>query len=123
RRHDGNDSLVQQRLEQVDVDALNLAGEQMVDALNDPQRMRDDGVGARGAKVVGGEALEDFVREPVGGVHRELQRVGVGDAGAVEVRGPDALLFAERLDLDGRAVDEHDADVERTQHGDVEENV
>ena len=57
-----------------------------------PIGMGDDGVGAGGAQVVGGKALEDFVREAVGGRERELERRGVGDAGAVEVRGRDALL-------------------------------
>ena len=52
-----------------------------------PIGMRDDGVGAGGAQVVGGQPFENLVREPVGGGERELERGRIGDAGAVEVRG------------------------------------
>ena len=38
RRDDRHDTLREQRLEQLGVDALDLAGEQMVDALNDAER-------------------------------------------------------------------------------------
>jgi hypothetical protein len=42
---------------------------------------------------------------------------------SVEVRSGDTLLCRERLDLGGRAVDEHHADVQRAQDGDVEQQV
>ena len=121
RRNDGHDALREQRLEQLGVHALDLAGEQMIHALNDAHRMRDDGVGAGGAEVVGRKAFENFVREPVGGGERELERGRVGDARAVEVGRLDVLLLGERLDLRRRAVDEHDADVQRAQHRDVQQ--
>jgi hypothetical protein len=38
----------------------------MIHALDDAERMRDDGVGAGRAQVVRGKPLEDFMREPVG---------------------------------------------------------
>ncbi len=69
----------------VGVHALDLAGEQMVHALDDAQRMGDDDVRAGGAQVVGRKPFENFVRQPVGGGERELERGGVGDAGAVEI--------------------------------------
>ena len=68
RRDDRNHALREQRLEQLRVHLLHLAGEQMIHALNDAQRMRDDDVGAGGAQVVGRKAFEDFVRQPVRGV-------------------------------------------------------
>ncbi len=58
----------------------------MIHALDDAHGMRDDGVGGNGAQVVGAQAFENFVREPVGGVERELERGVVGDAHAVEGR-------------------------------------
>ena len=91
RGQDGDDAVVEQLLEQLDVHALDLAGEQVVHAVEDADGVGDDGVGAGGAEVVGGEAFEDFVREPVGGGQGELERGFVGDAGAVEVGGGDAL--------------------------------
>ena len=50
-----------------------------------PMRMRDDGVGAGGAQVVGRKAFENLVRQPVRGGQRELERGRVRDARAVEV--------------------------------------
>ena len=104
-----------------DVHALDLAGEQMVHALNDAHRMGDDDVRAGGAQVVGRKAFENFVRQPVRGGERELERGGVGDAGAVEIGRRDFLLLGQRLDLRRRAVDEHDADVQRPQHRHVQQ--
>ena len=79
-------------LEQLDVHALDLAGEEVVHAVQDAQRVGDDGVGAGGAQVVGGEAFEDFVRQAVGGGEGELEGGFVGDAGAVEVGRGDAAV-------------------------------
>ena len=73
-------------LEHLDVHALDFAGEQVVHAVQDAQRMGDDGIGAGGAQVVGGEPLEDFVREAIGGREGEPERRVVGDAGTIEVR-------------------------------------
>ena len=56
-------------------------------------------------------------------VRASLSVGGVGDAGAVEVARLDALL-ARRAARSGRgAVDEHDADVQRAQHRDIEQDV
>ena len=63
------------------------------------------------------------MRQAVGGGQGELERGFVGDAGAVEVGRRDALLGGQRSDLRGGAVDEHDADVQRAQHGDVHQDV
>ena len=90
RRDDRHDALREQRLEQLGVDALDLAGEQMVHALDDAHGMGDDDVRVGGAEVVGRKTFENFVRQPVGGGQRELERRGVGDAGAVEIGGLDA---------------------------------
>jgi hypothetical protein len=95
----------------------------MVDAVNDPQRDGDDGIGGRRAEVVGGKAAEDLVRDTVGGFNGELQGRGVGYAGAVEVGGLDILLLGERLNLFGSAVHHHHSDVQGTQEGDIKENV
>ncbi len=96
---------------------------QVVHAVEDADGVGDDGVGAGGAQVIGRKAFEDFVRQAVGGGEGELERGGIGDAGAVEVGGRDLLLGGQRFDLRGGAVDEHDADVQRAQHGDVHQDV
>lgn len=80
RGNDGEDALGEQTLEHVDVDAFDLAGEQVVDAAEDAEGMGDDGVGGGGADVVGGEALEDFVGETVGGGEGEFEGGFVGDS-------------------------------------------
>src|SRR5579862_3394800 len=72
-RNDRNNTLVQQRLKKFSIDTLDLPGKQLVDAMDDPQRMRDDGVGAGGAEVVGRKTLKDLVRETVRGFYSELQ--------------------------------------------------
>ena len=106
------------------IDALDFAGEQMVDALNDAQRMGDDGVGAGGAQIVGGEAFENFVRQPVRGGERELQGVGSSVMPLPSrSRRLNFLFRRQRFDLRGGAVDEHDADVQRAQHGDIQQDV
>ena len=84
--------MVEQFLEHFDVHALDFAGEEVVHAVQDADGVGDDGVGAGGAEVVGGEALEDLVGEAVGGGEGELEGGLVGDAGAVEVGGGDALV-------------------------------
>ena len=54
-------------------------------------------------------------------VQREIERGRVRDAGAVEVGGLNFLLVSQRLDLRGRAVNKHDADVQRPQHRHVQQ--
>src|SRR5208282_1595381 len=83
--------------------------------------MGDDDVRAGGAEVVGRKAFENLVREPVRRRQRELERGRVRDTGAVKIGGVDFLLLGERLDLRRRAVDEHDADVQRAQHRHIQQ--
>ena len=71
-RHHGHDAVGEERAEQLDVDALDPSREQVIDAAQDPQRMRDDRVRARPAKVGGVEPLQDLVGEAVGGGEGEL---------------------------------------------------
>src|SRR5207237_5916793 len=60
RRHDRNDALIPQRLQQLDIHALDLPREMMINALYDTHRVRDDGVGTGGAQVVGRKTREDL---------------------------------------------------------------
>ena len=60
-----------------------------------PMRMGDDGVGAGGAQIVGRKAFEDFVGQAVGGGQRQLQRLGIGDAAAVQVGRRDVLFLGQ----------------------------
>ena len=123
RRHDRNDALIQQGLQQLDIHTLDLPREKMINALDDAHRVRDDGVGAGGAQVVGGKALEDFMRQPVRARQRQLQRVGVSHSRAFEIGRLDLEFFGQRLDLRRGAVDERDADVQRAEDGDVEQDI
>ena len=93
RRDDRHDPLREQRLEQFGIDALDLAGEEMVHALEDAHGMRDDHVRVGGAQVVGRKTLENLVGQPVGGRQRQVERGGIGDAGAVQIRGLDLLAL------------------------------
>ena len=63
------------------------------------------------------------MRDAVGGSQGELQRVGVGDAGAVEVGGRLSGLFGQAADLVAGAVDQGDADAQAAQQGDVEQQI
>ena len=57
----------------------------MIHPADDAHRMRDDCVGGDCAQVIGREAFEDLVREPVRRVHRDLERGRVRDARAIGV--------------------------------------
>ncbi len=72
-RNDRNNALAQQGFEERGVHPFHLPGEQMVDAVNDPQRDGDDGIGGRRAEIVGGKAAQDLMHDTVGGVNGELQ--------------------------------------------------
>ena len=123
RGHHGDDAVREQRLQEPHVDPLDLAGEEVVDALQDAEGVRDHRVRGRGAQVGRGEALQDLVGQAVGGGEGELQGGGVGDARALEVRRLDSPLLGEGLDLVRRPVDEHGADAERPQNRHVHQDV
>jgi hypothetical protein len=113
--------LGQQRLKEIGVDALDLAGEQMVDSLDDPKRVSNDHVRRGGSKIVGRQALENLVGQAIGGRERQVERRGVGHAGPVEVRRLVGVLVRERPDLRRGAMDEHDTDVQRPEQRDVQQ--
>ena len=85
RRHNRQDSLIQQRLQQFHIHALDFAGEQVVNTLNDAQRMRDDRVSASGSKIVGGQSLQDLMGQTIGSRQRELERSGIRDPCPIEI--------------------------------------
>jgi hypothetical protein len=87
RRHDGNDAFVQQGLEQRNIDALDAAGVEVIDALQDAHGMSDDGVGTGRAQVTRIEAFEHFMGEAICGRESQPQRAGVRDTGTFEIGG------------------------------------
>src|SRR5260221_9281157 len=95
----------------------------MIDALQDAQGMGGDAVSAGGAEIVSGKALQDFVGKPVGGGESKPQRVGIGNAGAVEVRRSELLFFSQGFDLGGSPVDNDLPNVQRAENGDIQEDV
>jgi hypothetical protein len=121
RRHDGNDTLVEQGLQERCVDPFDAAGEQLIDPLDDSRGVRNNDVRAGGAEVVHRQALEDLVRQPVGRSQRELKSHPVGDTGAFHVRRMHLLSFSQHPDLLGGTMNDHDPDIERPQQRDVEE--
>ena len=84
----------------------------MVDTLDDSQRVRNDGVRAGGAEVIGRKAFQNFVGETVRGVHGQLQGRGIGHTGAIEVGCLHTLLLGECLDLRRGPVHERYTDVQ-----------
>ena len=121
RRNDRYDTLREQRLKELGIDALDLAREQMVDTLDDAERVGDDHVRGGRAQIVGRQAFENLVSQAVGGRQRQLERRCIGDASAVEIRGVDVLLCRERSDLRRRAVNEHDPDIQRPEQRHVQQ--
>ena len=85
RRDHRHDVVIEQRLQEGGIDALDPAGELVIDAVQDAGRVGDQRVAIGAAQIVGGQALEDLVGDAIGGVQGELQRGGIGDAGAVDV--------------------------------------
>ena len=69
----------------------------MVDAVNDPHRDSNDGIGGRRAQIVGGKSAQDLVCDPVRGVNRKLQCRGISHAGALKIGGLDLLPLGESL--------------------------
>ena len=65
--------MLEQRLQQADVDALDPAGVLVIDAVQDAGRMSHHGVADGAAQVVGGQPFEDLVGDAVGGGEGELQ--------------------------------------------------
>src|SRR5262249_38823178 len=106
-RNDRDDTLTQQHLKKFCVDTLDLPGEQLVNALDDSHRMRDDGIRASGAQVIGRKTFENIVRDTIRGIYRQLQGWGIGHAGTVEVGSRDMLLLSESSNLPGCAVHKH----------------
>jgi len=68
-RHDGNNALVQQALQEFRVDTFDLPGKQVVNAMDDPKRMGNDGICIRGAEIVSRQPAKDLGREMVCGVY------------------------------------------------------
>src|ERR1035441_4923010 len=57
--------MFEQLLEHLDVHPFDLAGEQVIHAVQNAEWVGDDGIGARGAQVNRRKALEDLVRQPI----------------------------------------------------------
>jgi hypothetical protein len=73
---------------------FRLRGKQVVDTMNDPERVRNDSIRGCGAEVVGGKPAKDLVRDTGRGLSGYLQCGAIGDARTVEVRGLDVPSLA-----------------------------
>ena len=106
-----------------DIDALDLAGELVIDAAEDAGRVGDERVGAGAAEVVGREPFEDLVRDAVGGGERDLERRASVTPVPSRSDGGDLHQLGVAPDLVRGAVDQRDADAQAAQQGDVEQQV
>lgn len=122
-RDDGYDALGNEGLEQFDIDSLNLAGKEMIHALEDAHGVGDDRVGVGGAQVVRSEAFQNFVSEAIGRGESELQSGSIRDAGTVDVARSDSLFLGELANLGASAMDQNDADVQGAEDRDIEQEV
>ena len=123
RWEDGNDAVVEEFAEHVDVNLMNLAGVEMVNAFDDAERDGLNAVRVGGTEVVQRKAFENFVGSLIGGHNGDAQRLGIGDASAVGVGNRFTETFGQLLDLMACTVNENDADIKATEDGDVEEDV
>ena len=119
----GDHLALDQRGDQVLVDPVDAAGELLVNALQDADRHRANRIGDDRLERALGQALEDEVGNPGGRPGRQVERGGVGHAGAVAVRDRDAAQDGELLELVADAVDEDDLDPEAAEDGDVDKQV
>ena len=123
RRHHGNNALGQQSLKHFHVHPLDLAREKMVLAVNDAQRMSDQGVAGGGAKIACAETLQDLVRQPVRRSQGEFQCRRVRHAAAVQIGRLNILFFRQDFNLRRRAMDQDDPNAQGAQHCDIQKNI
>ena len=93
RRDHRDNSLRQQRLEQLHIDPLDFASEEVVDTLDDAHGMGDDRVACEAARRSLAERPSriSWVNR-LAAVRASLQRVGIGDPRAVQVGGCQTLF-------------------------------
>ena len=66
---------------------IGMRGVLMVDTIQNAKWVGDHGVGISCAKVIGGEALQNFVSQAIGSGDGQLEGGIVGDADAIQVAG------------------------------------
>ena len=122
RRHYGNCAVVEQELEEFRIHALDLAGVLKIHAAQNTCGVRDDHICVGGAQIHARETLHDVVHQRRRRIERNFERRFIGDAGAVRIARFHATLGGKLFDLHCCAVNEHDAHVQRTQHGEIEQD-
>src|SRR2546423_15243985 len=78
-----NHSLSEQRLKKLRIDALHFAGKKMVHSLQNAHRMGNHAIGAGGTKIIGRQALQNFVSQAIGGRQGKFQGRGISDSAAI----------------------------------------
>ena len=99
-------------MQKFDIDTLDLPGKQLVDAMDDPQRMRNDGVGAGRAEVVGRKTFQDLVRDRFAASMASCNVVASVTPVPSRLDAWTPCLFGESLDLLGSPVHDHYPDVQ-----------
>src|SRR5690606_28617880 len=117
--HDGDDVALDEVADEVLVNAIDLAGVLLIDALDDADGQGADGVGDRALEAVLGQSFEDEVGDPRGGAQGDVEGGRVVQAGAVEIGDGDVAGDREFLELPADAGNERDLDAEAREHGDM----
>ena len=85
--------------------------------------VRDEAIAECAAQVCRRESFEDLVGNAAGRHQRQLERFGIGDAGAVEIGGRLAGLFGQAANLVGGPMDEDDLNAQAAQQGQIQQEV
>ena len=123
RRNHRHDLACDQFVDQFLVDPLNLAGELLVHALDDPDRHGSDRVGHHRLERVLGHTLQDEVGDARGCTDGKVERGGVGRAGPIGIADrlvPQRRQFAQLM---ADAVDQDDLDRQAAKNSNVDQQV
>src|ERR1700730_15370890 len=85
RRYDGNDLRIQEKLQDLHIDSLYLAGILIIDSMENADRMGDHAVGVSSSEINLRKTLHDLVRQPNCHIDRELKRCFINHPGSIKV--------------------------------------
>jgi hypothetical protein len=122
-REDRDDVGSDQVEDELLVDAVDPAGELLIQTLDDADGHRAHRVGDGALQPVLSEALKDEMRHTGRGADGEVERGGVGHARAAGVGDGNTAHRSQLLDLLADAVDQHQLDAEAAEDRDVDEQV
>src|SRR5690242_11593087 len=84
-RYDGDNLLLEEKLENLNIDSLNFSGILIVDSTKDSDRMRDYTVCVRGSKIHLSQTLHDLVCQPDCDIDGKLECCLINHSGSIKV--------------------------------------